>query len=170
MYSTKSNPATDLKSIREELKKQMLEYHSPTLEANEIDPKSFYPKVPYLNKGTQCIGLYERELTGVFCTELSTNDYSGPYSPTRELYIWKGVPAHKEEYPMDNSGQRYLVPIAELMVLEPVKKKVSQIEIDGEEIDSNINTMTIRDRCAIEWKIPVSNKKWLNELIVKTFK
>ena len=35
--------------------------------------------------------------------------------------------------------------------------------------DCPINELTIRDKAAITWKKPVSNKGWLNKLIKETF-
>jgi hypothetical protein len=36
---------------------------------------------------------------------------------------------------------------------------------DTEEKDAPMSKMTIKDQCAIQWKMPVSDKKWLNNLI-----
>ena len=36
--------------------------------------------------------------------------------------------------------------------------------------DVPYDSMTLRDFAAIQWKKPVSHKRWLNELITKNFK
>jgi len=39
-----------------------------------------------------------------------------------------------------------------------------------EPTDAYMDTMTVRDKAAIEWRLPVSEKAWLNELINENFK
>ena len=54
---------------------------------------------------------------------------------------------------------------------KPVKKITEELppfeldDDDTEEKDAPMSKMTIKDQCAIQWKIPVSDKKWLNNLI-----
>jgi hypothetical protein len=77
---------------------------------------------------------------------------------------------------MANGQVRYLIPVSELMkVSAPVEKKVAtskQLDLNtffSEIIDPDqdvpLDQMTVRDLAAILLKKPVSNKKWLNDLI-----
>ena len=55
----------------------------------------------------------------------------------------------------------------------PVNHQITNVITDviADDIlaDSPINELTIRDKVAIEWKKPVSNKAWLNKLIISEF-
>jgi hypothetical protein len=60
----------------------------------------------------------------------------------------------------------------ELDFVEPTVEKKPPMLVDSiEELDdAPLTEMTIKDRAAIEWKMPVSDKDWLNELIKDNFK
>jgi hypothetical protein len=49
---------------------------------------------------------------------------------------------------------------------------VGVFEMDEEDSpepkDAPMSKMTMKDHCAIEWRLPVSDKQWLNDLIRKT--
>jgi hypothetical protein len=83
----------------------------------------------------------------------------------------------EEEYektePMANGQVRYLVPVSELIkVNAPDKKEPAKqlsVEFFKDMMDPNtdapIDQLTIRDLAAILLKKPVSQKKWLNEIV-----
>ena len=154
----------------------------------------FYPKTVNTYQGVNYISLYERELVNTnFFTELC-NESVEITDPLRTLYQWKGNKHCIEEYKKyENSfGVKYSVPLEEFIkvntkeilekysIVKPSKvKKISTKSVKPEEIkydileidkkDEYIDKLTIRDKCAIEWKKPVSEKKWLNELIKQQF-
>ena len=97
------------------------------------------------------------------------------------------------------TDRRYIIPITELVNVKeyhekmeatgpmstvhivglketPQEESVPQESIkqapssNGQSTDIPYEAMTVRDYAAIQWKLPVSNKDWLNELIIKTFK
>ncbi len=85
-------------------------------------------------------------------------------------------PHYDEEYektePAANGHFRYLVPVSELIkidVQQPVEEPVGQFpdfdEIMDPDMDAPLDQVTIRDLAAIMLKKPVSNKKWLNDII-----
>ena len=106
-------------------------------------------------------------------TEFVSRDYE-PEDPERRLWKWVYNDSYDEEYaksdPHPTTGdKRYLIPIEELIEVE-VKQEVKQKEILFEPLpDANadvpFNAMTLRDYAAIQWKLPVSHKAWLNNLI-----
>jgi hypothetical protein len=80
-------------------------------------------------------------------------------------------------------SETYLIPISELIIVsggatvevekkEPAKTLFSTAVLDEgfqkEKEDAHYSEMTIRDFAAIFLKIPVSNKKWLNNIIKST--
>jgi hypothetical protein len=113
----------------------------------------------------------------------------------RCLLKWRYNPHYKEEYktslPDPKSGNvRYFIPITELIVvkkpesknlsttvqnkvIEPVleerESKVSELLCQpfDNATDPLVKELTIRDYAAIHMRKPISNKKWLNELIMK---
>jgi hypothetical protein len=98
--------------------------------------------------------------------------------PTRTLYKWKFNSFWSEEYEEVESdkpeiSERYLIPVSELVKVSTPEKTVApkQLEFNGfDEImntdqDAPLDQLTIRDLAAIMLKKPVSQKKWLNDLI-----
>jgi hypothetical protein len=102
------------------------------------------------------------------------------------LYKWKHNPFYDEEYettdPNAQGHVRYLIPVSELIKIkaEPKKTETKKTEIDTEEVnglfpdfddimdsdlDAPLSSLTVRDLAAILLQKPVSNKKWLNDLI-----
>lgn len=94
--------------------------------------------------------------------------------------------------------QQYLIPVAELInvaeihfgvkedsakkdtviqeELTPAEPEKGQLKLNIPEdkkgcevFDAPISQLTIKDKAAIDWKRPVSDKPWLNELIKETF-
>ena len=97
-----------------------------------------------------------------------------PEDPTRTLYKWRFNPHYEEEYektePAANGHFRYLIPVSELIKIEieqpePVNEFPDFDEIMDPDTDAPIGQLTIRDLAAIMLKRPVSQKKWLNDII-----
>jgi hypothetical protein len=72
---------------------------------------------------------------------------------------------------------RYLIPVSELIKVtaEPKKTEPTKTEVEGlfpdfdgimdADLDAPLSSLTVRDLAAILLQKPVSNKKWLNDLI-----
>jgi hypothetical protein len=190
-YSQKPTP-----SQRTERTTALLKYHEPAFNILGVTQPSFYPKVIFMWQQEPHVSLFENELTTkVFFTEFVNDDYS-PSDDKRTLYKFLGGNDCIGEYYKNNEGQypRYYVPLIEFQKVElngtlfddieikfdiPKKKtepkaqyipppEILDIEENHDrETDALMSKMTIRDHAAIEWKLPVSNKTWLNELINK---
>lgn len=167
--------------------KKMMEYHEPAFHMlNESNP-SFYPKNPFMWNEEEHVSMMKSELTSkVFYTELVDKNYD-PSDPNRTLYRFRGNPNYINEYfsktEIGKTGEynRYFVPLqdfekVDLSTLFPDEKpveftgpKLSVPSYNDDEDDDNedalMSKLTIRDHAAIQWKLPVSNKEWLNKLI-----
>jgi hypothetical protein len=107
------------------------------------------------------------------------------------LWKWFFNPEFATEYkkypnPVTNEV-RYLIPIADLInvtehhnkkevKVEPIKDVTYEVEkeeqfLDGPSSGEDVpyDAMTLRDYAAIHLKLPVSNKKWLNQIIKNNF-
>lgn len=179
---------------RKKLTDAIIKYHEPAFTLLDVDPATqFYPKVPFMWNEEPHISLFERELSkDYFYTELVTEDYT-PKDLKRILYKFRGSSECINEYfgkkEMGNFGEytRYFVPLQDfekisldIFLEEPTPSiQVPKINIesiskpivfeetydDDDETDALMSKLTIRDHAAIQWKLPVSNKKWLNNLI-----
>jgi hypothetical protein len=158
--------------------KKLREFHQATL--NEIgEPEArFIPKMAYrpYGKTELHIAFFESEINkgdDVF-VEFTSKELE-PEDPKRTLYKWKFNPHYAEEYeqtePNENTGHvRFLVPVEELKVIKEYTDSENQAsfnfdDLPDPETDLPIEQITIRDLAAILLKKPVSNKKWLNEII-----
>jgi len=178
----KTNQTLNRKVKIEELK----EKHIPLFEAEGVESPKWIPKMAYIPRpgADLVISLFPSEISGgadVY-TEFVSSEYESE-DPDRILWKWQYNAHYEEEYektkPHPVSGHhRYLIPCDELVnVAELYKGKKSeenQSSIDFEtwpdpEGDAPIKDLTIRDKCAIDWQMPVSNKKWLNNLIREKF-
>lgn len=178
MISTKDTGREQRKENMRAINQSMIEYHQDTFKKLGNDNPHFFVKIPFNIKGTTYLSLYEEELTnkkGHFFTELADDDYLNPRSAERTLYRWIGNKQMMGDYEVNSTGagKRWYVPLEEfeeISIKKPVEISTLDFSITPETSDSNMNQMTIRDKCAIEWRLPVSNKPWLNELISNTFK
>jgi len=182
----KTSAAPDKRGRVQELKR----YHTHLFEKENIINPKFIPRMCYPNKGELIIGFYPNELNGGLdiYTEFCSRD-DVPEDPKRILYKWPFNPEYATEYaqsdPHKSTGdKRFLIPIEELINVselhspqlikeepEQVKEEPAVfIELPDASNDHPYADMTIRDYAAIQWKEPVSGKKWLNELITKTHK
>jgi hypothetical protein len=137
----------------------------------------FIPKCAYQPKGMSelHIGFFLSEIKKGkdIYTEFTSIDLD-PEDPTRTLYKWRFNPHYDEEYektePAANGHYRYLVPVSELIKIEMEQAvEVSEFpdfdEIMDPDLDAPLSQITMRDLAAIMLKKPVSNKKWLNDII-----
>lgn len=144
----------------------------------------FIPKMAYIPRGQdeRVIALFPSEIKGdqdVY-TEFVSSEYD-PEDPERRLWKWPFNPHWEEEYgttePHHKTGHvRYLIPIDELLDVaqahynaEVAEVKEKQFDLPDSDDDQPINQLTIRDKAAIDWKLPVSRKPWLNNLIKQQF-
>jgi hypothetical protein len=187
MISTTDNKQLDR---REKLAK-MREYHQDYFDAAGVPRAYFYPKLAYRPEGKDELycGFFPSEMekeTDVYL-EFASSKYD-PEDPERNLYVWKFNPHYETEYektaPGANGVVRYLVPVAELRKInkaELLSDKTSEqnaespkniadisINIGDPELDCPMNAMTVRDLAAILLRQPVSQKKWLNDIINQT--
>ena len=181
MISTTDNKQVDR---REKLAK-MREYHQAYFNAAGVPKAYFYPKLAYRPEGKDelYLGFFPSEMekaTDVYI-EFASSRFD-PEDPERNLYVWKYNPHYEEEYektePGSNGAWRYLIPVAELRKIDK-SELLSQTETEVEtktiadvvvnigdpELDCPINAMTVRDLAAILLRRPVSQKKWLNDIV-----
>lgn len=169
------------------------EKHKKLFEIEGIGDKAkFIPKMAYVPHGSdeRVIALFSSEIGGgddVY-TEFVSADYE-PEDPERRLWKWIYNPHYEEEYvqtePHPVTGHvRFLIPVDELILVKEAKSLIStkktrksknQEALNFEDLpdpneDAPIKELTIRDKCAIDWKLPVSRKNWLNKLITENFK
>lgn len=173
---------TDKPEDKREKLRKLREFHQETF--NELDTPNalFIPKMAYrpYGKTDLHIGFFASEISKgedvyvEFCSKENV-----PEDPLRRLYKWRFNPHFEEEYektePNGITGNvRYLVPVDELTVVkaaEEVKptairtKDISFDDFSDANTDLPIDQLTIRDLAAILLQRPVSNKKWLNQLI-----
>lgn len=184
MISTTENKQVDR---REKLAK-LRSYHQAYFDAIGEPGAYFYPKLAFRPDGKDelYLGFFPSEMskaTDVYI-EFASSRFE-PEDPERNLYVWKHNPHYEEEYETTTSGAngilRYLIPVAELRKInkdEVLSKNKTSVEtksiadvnvnIGDPEIDCPINAMTVRDLAAILLRKPVSQKKWLNDIINQT--
>jgi hypothetical protein len=162
---------------------ELRKHHELLLDAIGQPDALFQPKLAYIPKGkTEAhvsffLGDFKKKQD--IYIEFASRDLEVE-DPSRTLWLWQFNPHWEEEYdttePMANGQVRYLIPVSELMkVSAPVEKKVAtskQLDLNtffsdiiDPDQDVPLDQMTVRDLAAILLKKPVSNKKWLNDLI-----
>jgi hypothetical protein len=165
------------------------QYHQPSFDALGIPDALYIPKLIYRPQGkdemhfSMFVGELRKE-QDVYTEAVS--QAKDPEDINRTLYVWRYNPHWLEEYdttePMANGQVRYLIPAAELVKVnipgKEDKKTISTkgkspatpLTMDFDEIldpntDAPFDQLTIRDLAALLLKKPVSNKKWLNDLV-----
>ena len=169
---------------RKEKTEELVKYHQKVFDALDISNPLFIPKCAYRPYGKDDLhmGFFKSELSREqdIYTEF-TSIALEPEDPTRTLYKWKFNPFYDEEYETtDPNGQghvRYLIPVSELIKVnaETKKTEIKSTEVNGlfpdfdgimdADLDAPLSSLTVRDIAAILLQKPVSNKKWLNDLI-----
>lgn len=183
--STKDNSSQGPSSKREKIA-ALLERHLPLFEKLGISQPKFIPKMAYPDMKELVISFYPSEVNGQedIYTEFVSRDYD-PEDPERRLWKWVYNPEYATEYrhsdPHPTTGdRRFLVPVEELIdvtkeILEREQEQSGQLDAFNLQGAPDANSdqpyanITMRDYAAIQWKKPVSHKKWLNELIIKQF-
>lgn len=153
--------------------------HQPVFDKLGIPDALFIPKLAYrpkIESGEQLdelhLAFFPSELTKGkdIYTEFASFEYE-PQDPERTLYRWRFNPQWETEYPKTEkhpvSGYRYLIPVAELIKMgeEPVVEVSKDFELPDPDTDTPLSQCTIRDLYAVMHNKPVSNKKWLNDII-----
>lgn len=153
---------------------ELRKFHQSSFDALGVPDAEFVPKMAYVPKGMEelCIGFFESELSKSvnYFTEFVNKELS-PEDPERKLYLFKYNPHWEEEYVQYNNGNYTfrMVPVSELYKVElptAVESPKQPLQFNIEEAeDALINDMSIRDLAAILWRVPCSNKPFLNKLI-----
>ena len=169
---------------RKEKTEELMKYHQKVFNVLGVSNPLYIPKCAYRPYGKDELHM------GFFKSELSRDqDIYTEYTsialesedPTRTLYKWKYNPFYDEEYettePNGQGHVRYLIPVSELIKVtaEPKKTEPTKTEVEGlfpdfdgimdADLDAPLSSLTVRDLAAILLQKPVSNKKWLNDLI-----
>ena len=178
--STRKDKDKNAPTKREKIQ-SLMEKHKPLFEKEGVSNPKFIPRMAYKYEGELIVGFYPKEIYGEqdIYTEFCSRDYE-PEDPERTLWKWIYNPNYETEYeasePHPTTGDvRYFVPVDELIKvadlhIDNVQTKLEFEELSSDKSDMPYDAMTIRDYAAIQWKKPVSYKKWLNELITKNFK
>jgi hypothetical protein len=168
---------------------ELRQYHQGTFDALGIPDALYIPKLIYRPQGkdemhfSMFVGELRKE-QDVYTEAVS--QAKDPEDINRTLYVWRYNPHWLEEYdttePMANGQVRYLIPAAELVKVNiPGKEDKKTISTKGKspaaplvmdfdeildpEQDAPFDQLTVRDIAALLLKRPVSNKKWLNDLL-----
>jgi len=165
------------------------EFHKPVFEALGIPDALFIPKLAYKPAGMteKAVAYFASEMAKGqdIYTEFADSEYD-PQDSERRLYKWRFNHNYKEEYQLvESSGTfRYLVPVAELVLVKTnspdilveqaatkgnIQLKLEEVSATPQREDLSLKDASLRDIAAILWKKPVSNKKWVNDLIVKAY-
>jgi hypothetical protein len=166
---------------RKEKTMDLFKEHMHKFELLEIENPLFIPKCAYKPYGgaEHVIGFFPSEVkkgediyTEFVSIELDPEDVN------RTLYKWRYNPHYDTEYdttePNAKGDVRYLIPVAELIKIEIAREdslpEQQELFPDFDEImdpntDAPLSSLTIRDLAAIMLQKPVSQKKWLNDLI-----
>ena len=168
---------------RKEKTEELMKYHQKVFNALGVSNPVYIPKCAYRPYGKDDLYM------GFFKSELSRDqDIYTEYTsialesedPTRTLYKWKYNPFYDEEYettePNGQGHVRYLIPVSELTAIKTeTKTETKSTETQGlfpdfddlmdSDLDAPLSSLTVRDLAAILLQKPVSNKKWLNDLI-----
>jgi hypothetical protein len=186
---TKSNKTVSRKEQIRELRQK----HEKLFELEGLGDKAkFVPKMAYIPRAgaETVIAFFPSEIeSGEDLYTEFVSKQNIPEDPERRLWKWPFNPEYDIEYektaPHPGTGHiRYLVPVAELIdvasvhqntLIKPAEELNDQedeftFDLPDANTDAPINQMTIRDKAAIDWKLPVSAKPWLNDLIRQTFK
>jgi hypothetical protein len=142
--------------------------HQPVLDALGLPDALFFPKMAYYPRGSdeKVLSFFPSELRKGYdiYTEFVSRDYESE-DAERTLWKWSYNPHWEEEYEKTADNQpRYLIPVRELIKVN-IPTKSSPDVFNNIFEDAPISEMTIRDLAAILLKKPVSEKKWLNDLV-----
>ena len=188
--SLKTSVVTGRRAQVKELEQKHLKLFK--LENLEKLPK-FIPKMAYVPKtgDERVISFFPSEIMGGqdIYTEFVSRELV-PEDSERRLWKWHFNPEYDTEYAKTEKHpatghQQYLIPVAELIDVaelhlgvkkepEPLQEEQGQLELkiptEGDLEDAPLSEMTLRDKIALDYKLPVSNKQWVNKIIIDNFK
>jgi len=164
---------------RKEKTEEMVKYHQKVFDSLGITSPLYIPKCAYrpYGKDDLYMGFFKSELskgediyTEYVSITLDSED------PTRTLYKWSYNSFYDEEYETTdanaNGHVRYLIPVSELTAIKTETKSTDTEglfpdfdDLMDSDLDAPLSSLTVRDLAAILLQKPVSNKKWLNDLI-----
>tara|TARA_R100001015_G_C4612854_1_gene168445 strand:+ start:422 stop:979 length:558 start_codon:yes stop_codon:yes gene_type:complete len=163
----------DILTKREKIAK-LQDKHLELFKQEGVKQPKFIPRMCYKHEGELIVSFYPSEIEGGvdLYTEFVSRDYE-PEDPERRLWKWVYNDSYETEYPQSEphpstGDRRFLIPIDELIEVEKkpeVKQQMLFEPLPDADADVPFNSMTLRDYAAIQWKVPVSHKKWLNNLI-----
>lgn len=156
--------------------KALRAYQEATL-ASEGPNIIYSPRMFYKFEGVISFTVFPNELQqkkDIYTEKVDSNNVSE--DDNRVLYKWNYNPDWAAKYAQKKlkTGLSYMIPESELEVVphveadDDVEIDESVLELTDPDIDSPMSDMTIRDYYAITHQKPVSQRKWLNELITKT--
>lgn len=155
---------------RKDRVKELKAYQQPLLDKLGVSDAIYIPKMAHNVAGLEGLhmGFFESELSNgdVYTEKVSIRMESE--DPSRTLYKWNHNPHFKEDYeksePASTGDCRYFIPVDELEIMEEPKEELD-FDIPNPDGDCPMEQMTMKDHAAITWMMPVSDKKWLNDLI-----
>jgi hypothetical protein len=166
MISTTKEAAQDRKSITAKLR----EKHQPYFNLKKVPDAIFIPKMAYKPSGKDelFIAFFQSELRkeSDLYVEFVNRDLQ-PEDMNRNLWKWNYNPHWDEEYEkLEND--RYLVPVSELVCIrtDEVVQTTHVDQVSFFDDDCAVSEMTVRDLLSVTQMKPVSNKAWLNALIL----
>jgi len=164
---------------RKEKTEEMVKYHQKVFDALGITSPLYIPKCAYrpYGKDDLYMGFFKSELSkgeDIYTEYVSITLESE--DPTRTLYKWSYNSFYDEEYETTdanaNGHVRYLIPVSELTAIKTETKSTDTEglfpdfdDLMDSDLDAPLSSLTVRDLAAILLQKPVSNKKWLNDLI-----
>lgn len=157
---------------------ELRKYHQPVFEALGISNALYLPKMFYKPTGKDQlhVSFFISELSKGrdIYTEMVDRDFISE-DDKRTLYKWEFNMYWDSEYEKTTSNPvRVLIPISDLKIVDPKKVIVNRAEDDFDngcdDDDCELNSMTIRDLATILWKIPVSKRQWLNNLVKENWR
>lgn len=168
MLSTSKEATLDRKTITAQLR----EKHQPYFNYKTIPDAIFIPKMAYKPSGKDelFISFFQSELRKEcdLYVEFVNRDLQ-PEDASRTLWKWNYNPHWSEEYEaLEND--RYLIPVSELICIRTetiVQKEAVSSPSPFFEDDCLLTEMTVRDLLSVTSMKPVSQKAWLNALIIE---
>lgn len=169
MLSTLNKSSGLTPSQKKEKINQHRLFHHSLLEEYQVPENDFNVKLVFYDKGTKVIGVFPNEFlkpNGFYLEFVDKN--LDPTDPQRKLWRLPARENYESTYNILSSGA-YAVPIDELEEVPVRKAPVQEFKVDLSDgyakQDDHYSKLTIRDLAAILWQKPVSEKKWLNELV-----
>jgi len=180
---------TDPAVSKKERADQMKEFHKETFASLGLTDPFFLPKLCY--RETKTPNAPQENIVSFFASEMAKGvdiyieyaDFENKLqypNATRSLFKWRYNSNYAQEYVHTQEEKpRYFVPVAELIrvkeYLPEEEKKTTptancltpdeqKFRLDGKE-DLPLKEATLRDLAAIMWRRPISDKKWINDLI-----